>query len=68
MDIHAEQIAEFPLQDEDLKVFIRLGTDYSNNYYEYEIPLVLTPYGSYLKNSNSDRERVWPVENHLIST
>ncbi|MFA5648041.1 MAG: cell surface protein SprA [Bacteroidales bacterium] len=65
MDIHAEQIAEFPLQDEDLKVFIRLGTDYSNNYYEYEIPLVLTPYGSYLKNSNSDRERVWPVENQL---
>ncbi len=31
------------LQDNQLSVFIRLGSDYKNNYYEYEIPLKLTP-------------------------
>lgn len=31
------------LADGDLAVFIRLGSDYKNNYYEYEVPLKLTP-------------------------
>ena len=65
MEIHAEQIPEYPLQNEELNIFIRLGTDYSNNYYEYEIPLVLTPYGSYSKSSEADRAIVWPAENRL---
>ncbi len=30
------------LKDGELAVFIRLGSDYKNNYYEYEIPLKLT--------------------------
>ena len=53
------------LQDDQLAVFIRLGSDYKNNYYEYEIPLKLTPEGSYSWLSASDRQKVWPSENML---
>ncbi len=35
------------LTDNQLAVFVRLGSDYKNNYYEYEIPLKLTPAGWY---------------------
>lgn len=65
MDIHAEEILGYPLKDEDLSVFIRLGTDYSNNFYEYEIPLVLTPPGRYSNNRDTDRRMVWPKENEM---
>ena len=41
MDVHAEQIEDLNLEDDDLRVFIRMGSDYQNNYYEYEIPLKL---------------------------
>ena len=54
------------LQDYQLAVFIRLGSDYKSNYYEYEIPLSLTPWKSnYGMNSPSDRRLVWPEENML---
>lgn len=54
------------LQDNQLAVFIRLGSDYKSNYYEYEIPLSLTPWKSnYGMNSPSDRRLVWPEENML---
>jgi cell surface protein SprA len=53
------------LQDDQLAVFIRLGSDYKNNYYEYEIPLKLTPEGKYSWLSASDRGKVWPSENML---
>ena len=53
------------LQDDQLAVFIRLGSDYKNNYYEYEIPLKLTPEGRYSWLSASDRSKVWPAENML---
>ena len=54
------------LQDNQLAVFIRLGSDYKNNYYEYEIPLRLTPDRSdYNRYSTADRRAVWPEENML---
>jgi len=53
------------LQDDQLAVFIRLGSDYKTNYYEYEIPLKLTPEGHYSWRSSSDRAKVWPSENML---
>jgi cell surface protein SprA len=65
MEIHAEQIPEYPLKDQELNLFIRLGTDYNNNYYEYEIPLWLTPAGRYSNKSESDREKVWPRANAM---
>lgn len=65
MDIHAEEIPGMPLKDHEITLFVRMGSDYANNYYEYEIPLVLTPHGSYSNNRESDREIVWPRENLL---
>ncbi len=54
------------LQDGDLSVFIRLGSDYKNNYYEYEIPLKLTePRSNYNRYVLADCKSVWPEENML---
>lgn len=50
------------LQSGDVSVFIRLGSDYKNNYYEYEVPLTLTPHGRY---GRGDGESVWPTSNKL---
>jgi cell surface protein SprA len=66
MFVHAEKMADNPqkLNDNDLTCFIRLGSDLVNNYYEYEIPLKLTPGGVlYSNESSSDREKVWMPEN-----
>ncbi len=66
MFVHAEKlIDDTELEDGDCHLFIRLGTDYKNNFYEYEIPLSLTPHGPppYNGNSDADRLKVWPKEN-----
>ncbi len=61
---HAEALSDGPeLQNGDFTVFLRLGSDYKNNYYEYEIPLYITPPGQYNSRNNSDREIVWPNAN-----
>lgn len=66
MYLHAEaQAAGDALNDNDLTCFIRLGSDYTQNYYEYEIPLRVTPAGSYDNSSKSDREKVWIPENNM---
>jgi len=66
MYVHGEAIEGEILEDKDLRVFIRLGTDYKNNYYEYEIPLYLTPARSdYNNNSTDDRKIVWPEDNNI---
>ena len=54
------------LKDYDVQLFVRLGSDYNNNFYEYDIPLKLTPHrNSYTSNSDADRRAVWPDENML---
>ena len=65
MEIHAEEIDGYDLEDDDLSVFIRLGSDYNLNYYEYELPLKLTPPGNYNGDFEADRLVVWPDENRL---
>ena len=64
---HAEAVIpdDGTLRDGDISVFIRLGSDYSGNYYEYEIPLDLTPAGHYSGSNESDRRMVWPERNML---
>jgi cell surface protein SprA len=47
------------IQDNDLIGFIRLGTDFDQNYYEIEVPLKVTP-----PRSNS-LEAVWPEANDI---
>jgi cell surface protein SprA len=69
MFIHAEAAPGYgDLKDNELNLFIRLGTDYKNNYYEYEIPLKVTPEGRYDGSDDEespDRYAVWPSENDL---
>ncbi|MFN0275975.1 MAG: cell surface protein SprA [Chitinophagales bacterium] len=44
MNVHGEDIpgTGAELADGDLRVFIRLGSDFTNNYYEYSMPLNIT--------------------------
>ena len=53
------------LNDNEISLFVRLGSDYKSNYYEYEIPLKLTPHGSYDAYSSVSSNAVWPEENML---
>jgi cell surface protein SprA len=45
----------------DLKVFIRIGADFTHNYYEYEMPVKFTLWGT----SANDPEAIWPMENDM---
>ncbi|MFW6267901.1 MAG: cell surface protein SprA, partial [Marinilabiliaceae bacterium] len=65
MEIHAEEVSGHSLEDDDMVAFIRIGSDFKNNYYEYEVPLKLTPRGTYSNNSTHDRYVVWPEENRI---
>jgi len=64
MFVHAEKLQEDEsLRDGDLHAFVRLGSDLKNNYYEYDIPLSLTPEGIYNNENEADRRLVWPENN-----
>jgi len=63
MEVHAEAMIGQPLQDDELTAFIRIGSDYKGNFYEYELPLKLTPPGHYENDSDEKRAIVWPAEN-----
>jgi cell surface protein SprA len=65
MFVHAEKLNNLPLSDGEMTLFVRLGTDYNNNYYEYEIPLQITKDGYYDPNSDNDRSTVWPGGNEV---
>ncbi|MFY9308925.1 MAG: cell surface protein SprA [Bacteroidia bacterium] len=68
MFLHAEASANTanPLNHNDLRAFIRLGTDYTDNYYEYEIPLQVTAPGYYNGSNQDDQYRVWPEANDMV--
>ncbi len=63
MEVHAEALIGQPLYDNELTAFIRIGSDYKANFYEYEIPLKLTLPGRYDNKSDESRALVWPEEN-----
>ena len=67
MYIHAEDLPELNenLGEYELSAFIRIGSDYKNNYYEIEVPLQVTPPGNYNDNSDRHREIVWPDANKI---
>ncbi len=63
---NAEESNSTDLKDNQLALFIRLGSDYKSNYYEYEIPLKLTPPRSdYNRYVLADCQAVWPEDNML---
>lgn len=60
MFVHAEQLnLQNPLHDEDLTLFIRLGTDFTENYYEYEMPMTVSQW------ENNDEYSIWPEANNV---
>lgn len=67
MFTHAQKVSDdnSNLKDYELTAFIRLGSDFTNNYYEYEIPLRLTDAGHYQQSSDKDRATVWPSDNEF---
>ena len=64
--MHAEKLGIDPLNDGDVTVFVRLGSDYNNNYYEYEIPVKLTQPGYYDPSSDDGKYTVWPTDNEFV--
>lgn len=60
MFVHAEsRPGEQPIKDDEMRAFIRLGPDFTQNYYEYEIKLKITPPGTVMP------EFIWPSANEL---
>ncbi len=45
--------------DGEITAFLRLGTDYTDNYYEIEVPLTISPKGT------RDPRAIWPLENEI---
>lgn len=63
MFVHGEaRNYENALQDDQLTVFVRLGTDFENNYYEIEMPIKVTPWGTI----NTQDVLIWPEANNLV--
>lgn len=56
MFVHANSLLA---EDDDLTVFMRLGTDFDQNFYEVELPLKITP------GSATSSSEIWPEENEF---
>jgi cell surface protein SprA len=57
MFVHAESPTA---QDGDVVAIMRLGTDLENNFYQYEVPVRISPEGV------ADPTTVWPAENEIV--
>jgi cell surface protein SprA len=58
MFTHAESQIGLPtLHTGDLRAFVRIGSDFTSNYYEYQVPLYITPQGA------TDPAVIWPDSN-----
>jgi cell surface protein SprA len=61
--LHAESvIGAAPIANNDIRAFLRLGNDFTTNYYEYQVPLSVTPFGS------TTSAAIWPVNNEMVIT
>ena len=62
MFVHAEDVYHSgDLRAGDVTLFIRLGSDFTENYYEYEIPIEITPW-----NVGKDTNAIWPEANRML--
>ena len=61
MFMHAEKILETDIYDieQPLVGFLRIGTDFSENFYQLEVPLEFTPF------SARSAEAIWPKNNEM---
>ena len=66
MYVHANRVENQPVvRDSEVTAFIRIGSDFTDNYYEYEVPLLITHDGVYNNASPSDQLSVWPAANSM---
>jgi len=64
MYIHAEDVfSSGDLRPGEVTAFIRLGSDFTENYYEYELPIEITPWGV-----GRDTNAIWPEHNMVRIT
>ena len=54
-----------PIEDDEINLFVRIGADFKENFYEYEIPLKVTRGGAYNPNNDNDRLAIWPDANDI---
>lgn len=69
MFAHAENndaLALNDMKDGEVSYFVRLGNDFKDNYYEYEIPLKVTPPALYDDKNENDKRIVWPDSNEMV--
>ncbi len=60
MFVHAEEVYESEkLEYGDMTVFVRFGSDFTENYYEYEIPLTFTDW------DEKNPDLIWPESNEF---
>ena len=61
MFMHAEKLFDSDYLDDDVPFvgFLRMGTDFTDNFYQVEVPLEFTPFGS------TNPEVIWPAINEL---
>ena len=59
MFVHAERFKNQSLANGEMVAFIRLGSDLSENFYQVELPLQVTPAGAYLEQA------IWPDQNQF---
>jgi cell surface protein SprA len=60
MFVHAEDSEEHVIPDGDLRLYMRVGKDMVNNYYEYEIPLNMSN-----RDFPSHADSIWLKENFI---
>ena len=68
MFIHAEKLAaDCPggLEDNEMVAFIRFGNDFTENFYQIEIPLKVTPTSCPTGSCAIPEDQVWPEENEI---
>lgn len=64
MFFHAEAPEGETVLDNEVSAFMRIGTDFDENYYEVEVPLVITP-NDVTGSLDEIRRQVWPLANEI---
>ena len=62
MFLHAESQENQVLEDDELVAFIRMGNDFTDNFYQIEIPLLNS---ELVSEAESLERRIWPEENEI---
>jgi cell surface protein SprA len=66
MFVHAEGVIGEPLlNNADVDAFVRIGSDFTSNYYEYRMPLTVTPMNVTPQIALGNPAIVWPASNEM---